>query len=147
MKHSKSKEHTIVHESLDMASLRDLADSFKNSNKAHNCILRADHSSQNKTGNVIVPCSYDCSKRIMIIEGIFLFHPELFDDIFDYRILLETDQEAADERRRVREKARWGDKYMPDTHPDSYFRLIKIAYNEYLEKYQPKERADLVVEV
>ena len=83
----------------------------------------------------------------MIIEGIWLFHPKLYDHIFDYRIVLDTDQDAADERRRQREMKKWGDLYFPDTNPDNYFNHVKKAYNKYLITYEPVKRADLVVVV
>ena len=142
-----NKSSALEYVAVDTQEMIDLAEEYKKSNKLYNCLLRADESASNLSGKKNVLCTYDFSKNIMIIEGVFLFHPKLHDHIFDYRIVLDTDQEAADERRRRREMAKWGDKYFPDTHPDSYFRLLKIAYNNYLEKYNPCERADLIVRV
>ncbi len=42
-------------------------------------------------------------------------------------------------------KKKWGDDYFPDTHPDSYFRLIKIGFNDYLKEYDPQSQADLII--
>lgn len=40
---------------------------------------------------------------------------------------------------------KWGDNYLPDTHPDSAFRLTKIGFNQYLEKFHPEKQADLLI--
>ena len=84
--------------------------------------------------------------RVLLVEGIFLFHPAL-NDLWDKRIYLDGDFKRADERRMVREKERWGDGYMSETDPDSYARLFKIAYERYLELYQPEEMVDLVLKI
>ena len=93
----------------DTEKMRDLVERFKNSDELY--VVKTFNSD---TGDMDVEKIYDLSKQIMIIEGIFLFHPKLIDDIFDLRIFLEGDNEATDERRREREKERWGDKYFPD---------------------------------
>ena len=80
---------------------------------------------------------YDLSKKIMILEGIFLFHPKLYKNTFDVRIFLDIE----------REKKRWGKKYVPETRPDSFVRLFKITYGRYLKKYRPKQLADYVIKV
>ncbi len=85
------------------------------------------------------------SGKVLIIEGIFLYHPKVIDDLVTRRIYLDIDKEVADDRRIAREKERWGEKYFPETHPDSFARLFKIAYKKYEELYKPKESADLVV--
>ncbi len=83
--------------------------------------------------------------KVLIVEGIFLFHPDVLDGLWDRKIYLDADKQKADERRVVREKERWGEKYFPETHPDSFARLFKLAYHKYEELYKPKEQADLVV--
>ena len=87
------------------------------------------------------------SNKVLVVEGIFLFHPNLLNNLWDKRIYLDTNKEKADARRVIREKDRFGDKYFPETHPDSFARLFKIAFKRYEELYGPKERADLVVDV
>ncbi len=77
--------------------------------------------------------NYDLTKKILIIEGIFLFHPKLFNNIFDKKVFLDIDLEEADKRRVVREKKRWGKDYFLEDHPDSYTRIFKIAYRRYLK--------------
>lgn len=86
--------------------------------------------------------TFNCSKKVLILEGIFLFHPKLFTHTFDVRIYLDADTKEADVRRIKRENRRWGKKYFPEDHPDSFVRLFKIAYARYLKLYQPKKIAD-----
>ena len=84
-------------------------------------------------------------QRVLVVEGVFLFHPDVLNDVWDKRIYLDTNEEKADERRIEREKKRWGKEYFDHNHPDSFFRLFKIAHKRYMELYNPKENADLVV--
>lgn len=68
--------------------------------------------------------------------------------LFNKRIFININNtKNADERRRKREKEIWGAEYYPDTKPDSYIRLITIAYKKYLLRDKPKERSDLAIEV
>ena len=139
---SKDKVRTLEYGVVDVDELRKFLNQYKSSNDIHEYKLRDE-----KTGKKEVAHKFDFSKQILIMEGVFLFHPNQFDDLFDRRIFLDADQESADERRRQREKERWGDDYFPDTHTDSYFRLTKVAFNNYLKKYKPEERADIVLKV
>ncbi len=143
--HTKDRSKALEYQAVDQRLIHEFASLYRVSNDEQTFLLRADESAGNKSGEQNIPCQFDFSKRIMVIEGMWLYHPSQFDDIFDYRIYLDADQETADKQRREREMARWGDQYFPDTHPESYFRLIKIAYNDYLEKHTPLERANLVI--
>jgi len=100
-----------------------------------------------ETGEIDVDKTFDFSKKILVLEGIFLFHPERLNHLWDKRIFLEGDTALIDERRVKREKERWGDKYHPETNPDSHFKQTIIAFQRYKEKYQPEKIADLVVDV
>jgi len=92
------------------------------------------------------PHQFDLSKKILILEGIFLFHPELsISKMWDKKIYLDTHLEQADARREQRERERWGDKYVPETHPDSFLVPYKVAYRRYLDLYKPQDQADLVL--
>jgi len=142
LKNANDRSIIMELEWCDNEKIKDLVKSFKESNGAY--ITKIYNSD---TGDVDIEKTYDLSKQIMVIEGIFLFHPKLTGDIFDFKIFLEGDNEGADKRRRKREKERWGDKYFPDTHPDSYFRLAKIAFDRYCELYKPQQRADLVIKI
>jgi uridine kinase len=83
--------------------------------------------------------------KVLLIEGIFLCHEKVLRNELDKIIYLDTNKEEADKRRVKREKERWGEKYFPEDHPDSFARLFKIAFNRYEELYEPKRNADLVV--
>jgi len=83
--------------------------------------------------------------KIVLIDGIFLFHPDVLPNVFDRMIFLDGDEKLADERRVKREKERWGDKYFPETHLDSFVRLFKLAWQKYKTLYRPKENSDFVV--
>lgn len=97
------------------------------------------------TGKLDVQKTYDFSKSILLVEGVFLFHAELTDDLFDRRIFLQGNLEQVAKRRVAREKARWGEEYFPEDHPDSYFRLAIQAFDRYVATQHPKQRADLVL--
>lgn len=100
------------------------------------------------SGEVNIIKKYDFFKKIMIIEGVFMFHPKLpLNKLWDKRIYLEGDIAKIDERRIKREKERWGDKYRPETDPDSYFKAVTTGLKRYIELYKPNEIADLVLKV
>jgi uridine kinase len=88
--------------------------------------------------------TYDFSKRFLIIEGVFLYHPKVLNNIFDKRFYLDGNVKLADARRRAREKKKWGKRYFPETNPNSYSRLFKKAYVRYISKYRPQKTADRV---
>jgi uridine kinase len=84
-------------------------------------------------------------KGILLVEGIFLFHPDLLNDLWDKRIYLDGNMKQADSRRVAREKKRWGKQYFPETHPDSFACLFKIAHRRYRILYRPRRIADVVI--
>ncbi len=100
-----------------------------------------------KTGEIDIEKSFDLSKKIMVIEGVFMFHPKLLNHLWDKRVYLDGDMNSIDERRIKREKERWGEEYFPETHPDSYFRQVIIALRRYREEFHPEKMADIVLEV
>ena len=75
---------------------------------------------------------------ILLVEGIFLFHYEVLDGVWDKRIYLDGNMKLADARRVAREKARFGKKYFPETHPDSFARLFKLVHRRYRLICKPK---------
>lgn len=98
------------------------------------------------TGKVNLPRAFDFSKKIMIIEGVFMFHPELSRSKFwDKRIYLKGNMKKITERRIKREKKRWGKNYISETHPDSYFKQVVIALDRYIKLHRPEKIADLVL--
>lgn len=83
--------------------------------------------------------------HMLVVEGIFLLHPDVLRDNLDKIIYLDANLKQADERRIKREKKRWGKDYFPETHPDSFARLFKIAHKRYRKLYKPKQNADVVM--
>lgn len=81
---------------------------------------------------------YDLSNNILVIEGIFLFHPNLvLNKYLDERFYIEVDFEKTDIIREEREKKRWGEGYVPPTHPDSFVLPYMEAYRRYVKNYYP----------
>ena len=91
---------------------------------------------------------FDLSKKILVIDGIFLLHPKhLITKFVDKNIYLDTDFFKADKKRIAREKKRWGKNYLPENHPDNWVKYFKAAYKTYAKKYELANRADLVFKV
>ncbi len=96
----------------------------------------------------LVGKTFTLNKKILVVEGVFMFHPELaLSKFWDKRIYLHGDISQIDERRVKREKERWGDKYFPETHPDSYFRAVTTGLKRYIDLHKPQEAADLSLRV
>lgn len=94
------------------------------------------------------PQTFDLSKNILVIDGIFLLHPQHKRNVLWHKhVFLKADFKKADARRIAQEKKRWGKAYLPEDHPDSYFRYFRIAYQRYVDQYRPEQRADLVIDV
>lgn len=120
---------------------------FVNAYKATNEQYRID-TYDGVSGEVNILKTYDFSKKIMVVEGVFMFHPQLrLNKLWDKRIYLEGDTDKIDERRIKREKELWGKDYFPETHPDSYFRQVIIGLKRYIELYKPEKIADVVFKV
>ncbi len=126
----------------DSAKLEKLIQTFRTSNEPYQI-----QAYDGTTGELSIPKTFDLSKRVMVVEGVFMFHPKLLNSIWDRRIYLKGDIDRIDERRIKREKERWGEKYFPETHPDSYFRQVIIALKRYAELYKPETKVDLVLDV
>lgn len=115
---------------------------------------RGDHSSysvdtyDSVSGEVNTAKVFDFTKKVMVVEGVFMFHPELpLNKLWDKRIYLKGDLTKIDERRIKREKERWGKDYFPETHPDSYLRQVTTGLKRYAELYKPETVADVVIYV
>ena len=92
--------------------------------------------------------SFNLSKKILIVDGIFLFHPKHnISKLWDKQIYLDSDFVKADKQRIAREKKKFGKKYIPETHPDNWFKHYKEAYLRYLKNHNPKGNSDLVTKV
>ncbi|MFA6416135.1 MAG: hypothetical protein WCW56_01475 [Candidatus Paceibacterota bacterium] len=92
--------------------------------------------------------SFDLSKKILVIDGIFLFHPKhKISKLWDKTIYLNVDFTKADKKRIAREKKKWGKDYLPETHPDNWVKFYKEAYRRYVKEQKPQKDRDLVFEV
>lgn len=141
-KNVKDRSRIFELESNDSAKLNKLVQVFRKSNKSYK--IKA---YDGVSGKVNIPKTFDLSKKIMVIEGVFMFHPKLLNKIWDKRIYLQGNIKQIDKRRVAREKKRWGKDYFPETHPDSYFRQVIIALRRYQKLYEPQGIADLVLDV
>lgn len=92
--------------------------------------------------------SFDLSKKILIIDGIFLFQPKhKISKLYDKKIYLDVDFAKADKKRIAREKKKWGKSYVPENHPDNWTKYFKIAYRRYVKIYKPQNKADVVFKI
>ena len=134
-----NQREEVPHHNFD--EIKRLVESFKNIEKIYQTkIFNPD------TGEVDRLMSYDfVGKKILLIDGVFMFHPGRLNNLWDKRIYLDGNTAKIDERRIKRQKERWGDKYFPETHPDSHFRQLVIALKKYRQEYQPEKIADLVL--
>ncbi len=126
----------------DDNKLRELISAFRKDEKVHQI-----HTFNPISGEIDILKTFDLSKRIMVIEGVFMFHPRLLNDLWDKRVYLAGDMNNINARRIAREQEKWGSDYFPETHPDSYFRQVTTALQRYIKQYQPEETADLVLRV
>ena len=86
--------------------------------------------------------TFDLSKKVLVIDGIFLFHPKhAITKYIHKNIYLDADFAKADKKRITREKKKWGKNYLPDDHPDNWVRYFKRAYKRYINKHNPKDKA------
>ncbi len=134
------KVEIMVNETIDIEELVNFLKKYKKGNTLEKWTLRGDISGLKDEVK-----EFDFSKEVLIVEGIFLFRHDHLSDLIDRKVFIDIDQDVADERRRKREKEKWGEEYFPDTHPDSYFKYLKIGFNNYLREQNPIEQADLVI--
>lgn len=141
---AQTDDKSVVFETeiLDLKKILNFIKAFRTSDSVYRTTIF-----DTKSGECDIERKYDFSKRILVLEGVFLFHPKQLLDVFDVKIFLDGDRLVADRRRIKREKEKWGKDYFPEDHPDSYVRHLKIAFDRYLKMYKPKESADLVISV
>ncbi len=137
------KSRVFELEMCDIEKLKDLVNAFRNNEKYYKV-----NTYNPISGKVDIEKTFDLSKNIMVVEGVFMFHPELpLDRLWDKRIYLSGDTIKINEQRIKREKKKWGDEYIEETNSDSYFRQVIIALQRYNLLYQPKRSADAVFEI
>ncbi len=125
---------------VDHDKIEQVITDFRNQNGAYQTKIFNPH-----TGEVDTPVEYDFSKKILVMDGVFMFHPKLLDHLWDKRIYVDGNTDEIGRRRVAREKARWGDKYFPETHPDSLFRKLTTNLKKYRAEHKPEEKADLIL--
>lgn len=92
--------------------------------------------------------SIDLSKRVLVIDGVFLFHKKhKANNLMHKKIYLDANFSKADKKRVAREKKRWGANYLPENHQDNWTIYFKKAYRRYVKVFRPKRFADLTFEV
>jgi uridine kinase len=90
---------------------------------------------------------FDLSKKILVVDGVFLFHPDhAVSKLLDRKVYLQIDVAKGDERRITREKRKWGKHFVEDNAAGSYVKYFKEAYMRYVDVYNPQSRADIVFE-
>ena len=101
-----------------------------------------------KLQNVITEYKKDLSGgNVLVIEGVFLLYESVLAGFLDKLIYLDVDFSVSEERRIKREKERWGKNYYPENDPGSFVGGFKVNYKKYIELYNPKENADLVLKI
>ena len=91
---------------------------------------------------------FNLSKNILIIEGVFLLHPQHKRNTFwQKRIFLNADLEKADNRKIAQIKQKFGAEWSPEDHPDSCLYYFNKVYMQYLNRYHPEQKADLIIDV
>jgi|GEM_PF-1056447 len=138
----RAKDRSLLFEKeiLNREKLKRLIVAFKRN--ARSCTM---NTYNYVSGKIDVKKKFDTTKSILVIEGLFLFHPELLDDLWDKRIYLDGEIDTIDRQRVRREKKKWGAEYVPETHPESYIRYITVALKQYRKKYHPEKRAVAVM--
>lgn len=140
---TRDKSRVFEFQVLDNKKLEDFIYAFRNTSTPYKV-----DTYDSVYGEINIPKAFDFSKKIIVVEGIFMFHPKLpFNKIWDKKIYMEGDISKLDERRIKREQNRWGKNYFPETHPDSYLREIVDIFKRYIDLYHPEKNVDLVLKV
>lgn len=141
---TEDKSRVFEYDWFRYGDLEKLVSEFKNKSKGSVKLKTYDYD-KNDFGPLK---TFDLSKKILVIDGIFLFHPgHKISKEWDKRIYLDVDFAKADKKRIAREKKKWGSAYIPESHPDNWTRYYKEAYRRYAEECRPKNNADLVFKV
>jgi uridine kinase len=141
---AKDKSQVFEHNWYRYEDLEKLIKAFKTKNKGPIKFKTYDFDKNNFGPKK----SFDLSKKILIVDGIFLFHPKhKISKLWDKQIYLDADFTKADKHRIIREKKKFGKSYISETHPDNWFKHYKEAYLRYIENHNPKGNSDLVIKV
>lgn len=141
---AKNKSQVFERSWYRYGDLEKLINNFKTKNRGVMKFKTYDYD-KNDFGN---QKSFNLSKKILVIDGIFLFHPKhKIGKMLDKTIYLDADFAEADRKRITREKKKWGKKYIPENHPDNWIKYYKEAYRRYVKECKPQRTSDLVIRV
>lgn len=141
---AKNKSQVFEYNWYRYDDLEKLVNVFKNKNKSSINFKTYDYDKNDFS----LSKSFDLSKKIMIIDGIFLFHPKhKISKDWDKTIYLDVDFSKADKRRIAREKKKWGKSYLSENHPDNWIKHYKKAYWRYVEEHKPQKNRDIVFKI
>lgn len=141
---AKDKSEVFEHNWYRYDDLERLIKEFKNKNKGVIKFKVYDYD-KNDFGP---KKSFDLSRKVLVIDGVFLFHPKLkISKMFDKNIYLDIDFSKADKKRIAKEKKKWGKDYIPENHPDNWTKYFKEAYRGYVKKYKLQKNRGLVFKV
>jgi uridine kinase len=131
----------IFVEKYRFAVLRDLVEKFRDGQRS------AKHDLVDPDADARHQQTFLFDANLLIIDGIWLSNSDRLPSVFDKIVFLDIDPAIADHRRRQREGQRWGADAWEETHPDSYIKQYKLAHEEYMERYKPRQHASLVLKV
>ena len=142
--HTQNKLQVFEYNWYRYDDLEKLVNVFKNKNKSPIKFKTYDYDKNDFS----LSKSFDLSKKIMIIDGVFLFHSKhKISKEWDKTIYLDIDFSKADKRRIAREKKKWGKSYLSENHPDNWIRYYKEAYRKYAEEHKPQKNCDMIFKV
>jgi uridine kinase len=88
--------------------------------------------------NAIETFKKDSSKKVLIIDGVFLHNKEIFGDAIDKIIYLKSDENLVLKRRGARLK-----NY--DDNQKLFLELFDVAWKNYIEKFDVDNKSDAVI--
>ena len=117
-------------ERLDNEKLKIVINNFKN--RSNYYIPNYNFETGKSNGGITFQCR---NNKILIIEGIFLFHDDELTDLFDMKIFVDTDIDECLKRRIERDQVCHG-KFLYQDIINRWNRDVLPAYNKYTRKYK-----------
>lgn len=144
MDHSKKKSKVFEYDWFRYGDLEQLINTFKTKNKGLIKLKTYDYN-KNDFGPLR---TFNLSKKILVIDGIFLFHPRhKINENWNKTVYLDADLAKADKKRIARERNSWGKEYIPEDYPDNWIKYYKEAYQRYIKLYKPQKNRDLIFRI
>src|SRR3990167_10535036 len=142
VKQAEDRSQVFELQVCDTEKIEEFVNAFRNGEKSFSIKVYDPNS-----GDIGIPKNFDLSKKVLVIEGVFMFHPKLTNHLWDKRVYLKGNIKEIDERRVRREKEQWGKDYFPESHSESYFRQVTMALKRYQKLYKSDKSADLILEI